>query len=219
MHKAIIFDLDGVIVLTNHLKAKAHSSAVKYFGGHADEKLYQLYLGFPHSLVREKFMQEGSLKTNPETYTEKYREIYNSLLSDNIEIAQGVHKLIKQLKRENYLLAIVSSNTRAIVSKILNAINFSSYFDFFISSDDIKRDKPEPDGYLAAIKKLNVQINHIAVFEDSSAGISAAKMAGLKIVAVRHSLNKQQDFSNADCMIESFIDTDKVIGIINMLIN
>jgi phosphoglycolate phosphatase-like HAD superfamily hydrolase len=98
----ILFDLDGVLVLSESLKAAAHVATIQEFGGDAPISLYSKLMGQSHEKVRSAFLATAGLDVELETYTQTFRKIYHQLLQSKLEIAPGAVELLQQLGGKGY---------------------------------------------------------------------------------------------------------------------
>lgn len=99
-------------------------------------------------------------------------------------------KIIKILHKNHIKIGLVSGSNKEFVSKIINK-HFKGMFDVIITGNDVKKGKPNPESYIKAIKKLNLDTKHILVIENAPLGIKSAKKAKLKIYALATTLDKQ----------------------------
>jgi len=211
---AILFDMDGVIVLTETLKAEAHVAAVEHVGGHGNRDLYIQMLGQSHESIRSAYLRAAGIQADPERYTQYYRKMYHNLLDTKLVIRPGVKELVKELHKLGFLLAVVSSSSAASITKILESIQLIDVFDVRVTSDDTKERKPDPAPYLLALKKLGISAEQALIFEDSPSGVEAAIRAGVRVVAVRHDFNQDQEFAGTIAILASFQEPDKIISLI-----
>ena len=215
---AVIFDLDGVLVITEALKAQAHEEAVQFFGGRVERGFYGVVMGCSHESVRAAFIREAGIDIEPRDYSERYGQIYDRLLGTDLAVSPGVNELLKDLKQRGYALAVVTSSQQWMVDRIFAGTNISQFFDVVVSADDVARHKPAPDPYLAALERLGTPPDSALVFEDSEVGVAAAAAAGIPVIGLRHEFNAKHDFRPADRTIESFQDTGQVVRIIDEML-
>jgi len=187
MIKAVIFDLDGVIVSTDDL----HYQAWKYM---ADQEHIEFNKKMNHRLRGVSRMESLNiiLENATKTYTDEekiklanlknnfYVELLNKLTSK--DILPNVLEVLKELKAKNIKVAIGSSSKNA--KKILKHINLYDAFDVIADGHDIKHSKPAPDIFLVAAERLGLKPESCIVVEDAVAGIKAAKQAQMIAVAV-----------------------------------
>jgi len=215
---AVIFDLDGVLVITEALKAKAHEEAVESLGGSVERRFYGSVMGGSHESVRAAFMQEGGLDVEPENYSKRYSQIYERLLDTDLAVSPGVSDLLDELKQHGYGLAVATSSQQWMVDRIFAKTDISEFFDVVITANDVARHKPAPDPYLAALERLAAPADRAVVFEDSEVGIAAAAAAGIPVIGLRHEFNAEHDFRTAARTIESFQDAERITRLVDEIL-
>lgn len=203
MLKAIIFDVDGVLVDSMRFQADAWVKAFKEVGiTITREDIYELEGSNNRRLIKSIFEKAGK---EPETWhleqlPEKKRE---ALEFDRIKPFEGILDCLKALKR-HFKLALVSGSHTDTVNKVVNKY-FSNYFDVIITGSDLEHGKPDPDPYLKALEKLDLTKNECIVIENAPLGITAAKRAGLYCVAVASMLEPEK-IKHADLVLEDHAD-------------
>jgi HAD superfamily hydrolase (TIGR01509 family) len=216
--KAVLFDLDGVLVQSEHLKAAAHVATVHHFGGSASESVYREVMGRSHEEVRSAFLNAAGIHVDPNVYSREFRKTYHDLLQNEIAVVPGVPALLRELKNRKYRLAVISSTARSSLELVLARTNLDNYFDIRVSSEDVVHKKPAPDAYLKGLQKLGIFPNCAVVIEDSEAGVVAAARAGVPVIAVRHSYNARHDLSRANVVLDSLRDVNAVVEVIGSLV-
>ncbi len=116
----------------------------------------------------------------------------------------GVIEILEFFKSNNLKIGLASNSSHNLIEVVLEKVGIKDYFDFLSSAQDVEKGKPDPAVYLYAAKNLGVEPKECLVFEDSIIGITAAKNAGMKVVAVP----EKTDFNNiafdlADYKIQS----------------
>lgn len=199
MLKAIIFDVDGVLVDSMRFQADAWVKTFKEVGINITrEDIYELEGSNNKRLIKSIFEKAGK-EPEPwhlEQLPEKKRE---TLEFDRIKPYEGILDCLKVLKR-HFKLALVSGSHNDTVNKIVDKY-FSNYFDVIITGSDLERGKPDPDPYLKALEKLDLTKNECIVIENAPLGITAAKRAGLYCVAVASMLEPEK-IEHADLVLE-----------------
>ncbi len=200
MLKAIIFDVDGVLVDSMFFQADAWAKAFKEIGiTITREDIYELEGSNDARLIKAIFEKAGK---EPESWhfeqlPERKREF---LEFDEIKPFQGVLDCLDELKK-HFRLAMVSGSNVNTVTKIVGKF-FPGYFEVIINGSDLERGKPDPDPYLKAVEKLDVTKNECVVVENAPLGIIAAKRAGLYCVAVASMLEPEK-IQHADLVLEN----------------
>ncbi len=220
--KGVLFDLDGVLVLTEPLKAEAHGETVRRLGGSlslfSSQLLYQEVMGQAHEVVMSAFLSAGGLRVDPEMYTRLYLEVYREALRTQLETTPGIEALLGELVSRGYRLAVASSTHVAVMKQILHQVDLAQFFSVSISADDVANRKPAPDAYLLALDRLGVSATSAVIIEDSETGVQAAVSAGMPVLAVRHSFNHRHNFSRAHAVLDSLLDARAIIQTIEALL-
>lgn len=203
MTKAIIFDLDGVIVSTDNYHYQAWKSIAEKEGISFDRERNNLLRG-----VSRRESLEIILELSTKQYSEEEKEalmkekneIYVSLLNNLTpkDILPGFLDFLSLLKQKGIKTAIGSSSKNT--KKILTNIHLIDAFDAIADGNEITHSKPDPEVFLLACKKLNLQPKNCAVIEDAVAGIKAAKSAEMIAIAIKDA--KKSPF--ADIKVDSF---------------
>lgn len=202
MIKAVIFDLDGVIVSTDNLHYLAWKKMADEEGIYFDETINHRLRG-----ISRKDSLEIILEQAKKSYTEdekgllmaKKNSDYQQLLKDltQKDILPGVMDLLAELKAKDILIAIGSSSKNAKI--ILKYIGLENEFDAISDGTNISHSKPHPEVFLKAAEMLDLKPTECAVVEDAISGILAAKNAGMLAFATGDALQsplKDDDFEN-----------------------
>ncbi len=190
--KAVIFDLDGVLVSTDELhfiawNKIAHEEGI-YFDKYINEKLRgvsrleSLNIILKNTNKEFNEIEKMNLMTKKNNY---YIELLSNLTSK--DVLPGVLKLIKYLKENNIKIAVGSSSKNANI--ILEKIKLKDKFDAIVDGNEIKYSKPNPEVFLLAAQKLNINPINCLVIEDADAGIQAAISANMKTIGIGYAYN------------------------------
>lgn len=182
-YKAIIFDMDGVIV--NSLDFWKNT-----------EKKMLLNFGIDKDLINYKITESMSTKEAINYWLNKYpqydvtiedieefviTEMMN-LIQSNDCINEEIQSLIQELNAQSYLLGLATNSPKKIMEVVLEKSGLQSVFNAIVTADDVKQVKPNPEIYLETMKRLNIHQNECLVIEDSEYGIQAAKSAGIDVL-------------------------------------
>lgn len=187
MIKAIIFDLDGVLVDATNWHYEALNDALKLFGYEINlEEHSTTYNGLP---TAEKLKMLSTQKGLPLGLHETIRVLKRKFTDDRVlQLCRPSHEkqiLLANLKRKGYKLVCCSNAQKYSVINMLKCTQIDNFFDYIIGNDEGFKPKPAPDIYLAAFKIIKVKPHEAVVVEDAAHGIEAAKSSGAKVIAVR----------------------------------
>ena len=203
MLKAIIFDVDGVLVDSMYFQAEAWVKAFNEVGINITRRdIYELEGSNDSRLIKAIFKKAGREPepTQLEQLPEKKREFFEL---NQIKPYEGIQDCLKELK-QHFKLAMVSGSRREMVENTVNKF-FPDCFDVIITGSDHERGKPDPDPFLTALEKLDLNKNECIVVENAPLGITAARRAGLYCVAVASMLEPEM-IQHADLVFKDHND-------------
>ncbi|MCI8337222.1 MAG: GNAT family N-acetyltransferase [Lachnospiraceae bacterium] len=209
MLKAIIFDMDGVIIDSEPQHAQAAMQVFKRHGADADYDYCASFIGSSTRAMTEDAIEKFGIPTPPdELLQEMNAEKKKILKEEGYTVLPGIRELIRNLYHNGFRLAIASSSSPSEIENTVKTLNIKKYFTKLISSSHVEHPKPAPDSFLLALKELGVSAKETMVVEDSCFGAQAAKAAGITCVGFVNPHSGQQDLSTADVLLESFEDID-----------
>lgn len=187
MIKAVIFDLDGVIVSTDEYHYQAWKQISDAEGIEFDRTINEQLRGVSRMESLEIILSQADRQYTPEQKDDLAsgkNKIYRNLLDTLSErdILPGVQTLLSDLKARQVKIAIGSSSKNTPV--ILKKIGLENTFDVVVDGNDIRHSKPDPEVFLLAAEKLGLSPSDCVVVEDAEAGIAAAIAAGMKVIGV-----------------------------------
>jgi alpha,alpha-trehalose phosphorylase len=190
--KAVIFDLDGVLISTDHYHYLAWSSIAQELGIHFDENSNNALRGVSRMESLEIILKSGNLTLEEKEKTalaEKKNNIYRSYLQtmDPSSVDIGVRSILKHLKSMGIKIAVGSSSKNARF--ILEKTGLAPFFDTVVDGTDITKSKPDPEVFLKAAAALGVTPADSLVVEDAAAGIEAAYSGGFQSAAIGDAYN------------------------------
>lgn len=209
--KAILFDMDGVIVDSEPLHFEAHKKALEHFGIEMtleDYIKHGVASGDDH--IYEKMSEKSGKTIDKKEISAIKKQFYREIFDEKGKLIPGILEALQDFSK-GYKLALVSSGTMNAIEYVLEKLNIKNYFSLIVCGEDVERVKPFPDLYLKAIELLNIKRENCIAIEDSATGISAAKEAGLKCIAIPNEFTKNQDLSRADIIMENIKEIDKNI--------
>lgn len=209
MLKAIIFDMDGVIIDSEPQHAKAALRVFERLNAPADLEYCKSFIGSSTKKICEDAVSRFHLDiTVEELLKEMNQEKKTVLKEEGYQITAGITELIKILYQNGIHLAIASSSSPSEIENVVKALGIKKYFTKLISSVHVENPKPAPDSFLLALKELGVNPKETIVVEDSCYGCQAAKAAGIVCTGYVNPHSGKQDLSAADVLLESFENID-----------
>lgn len=185
MTKAIIFDMDGVLVDSEPYHLAIEKRQIELNKLPVSEEEHHRYIGVASDVMWRDIALRHSLSIEVETLIEqnKSESIHFFSAIEQIPLMPGIRQLLEELKKKGIPLAVASSSFHEIIELILERTGLRPYFQQVVSSKEAGKSKPEPDVFLLAAHRLGIDPNECLVVEDSFNGIKAAKAAGMRCIA------------------------------------
>ena len=211
--KAIIFDHDGVMVDTEPLHSRAWVEILEKYGIqpklHKNGLVHQV--GITINANWEILKSTYNLTEETDLLEEQRGQLYLAQLKRSKPMP-GLEDLLQELYSErqkgNLKIAIGSSSNREYIEIALHTFGFADDFDLIVSGKDVVHGKPAPGIYLKAALDLCISPENCLVLEDTSAGVTAARSAGMKVIAIPNAYTTGSDFSEADMVVSSLKAVD-----------
>lgn len=187
MIKAIIFDMDGVLIEAKDWHYDALNRALALFGFSINRYDHlKTYDGLPTKRKLEMLSIESGLPVELHSFINEMKQAYTMELVYQCCKPRFNHEYaLSRLKAENYKLAVASNSIQNTVDVMMQKSMLDKYLDAVLSTDDISRPKPHPEIYLAAMSRLGVQPAECLIVEDNENGIKAAIASGGHVMAVK----------------------------------
>ncbi len=206
MLKAVIFDMDGVIVDSEPLHHKAYQKMFKEVNIEVSDALYESFTGQATLPICQRLCDVFSLSESPETLVAIKRRHFKYLFdNDNsFQLINGILDLIKDYHSNGLTLVLASSASMPNINRIFTRFELDQYFVAKLSGADLKASKPHPEIFINAARASGFKKEECIVIEDSTNGIKAANAAHIFCVAFDSKHSKNQDYSTADRVISDF---------------
>ncbi|WP_443770004.1 HAD family hydrolase [Anaerostipes sp.] len=209
MLKAVIFDMDGVIVDTEPGYFHAINDFLAHFGKSIDKKFNERLFGVSSKYAWKQIIEHTGLTdlTAQQGVEGMENEREKRLKKEGYQPIDGTIALIKSLSEKKIPIAVASSSPIKEIDRVMDVLNLRSYFQSIVSgSDECKNAKPFPDVFLKAAQKLGVDPKHCLVIEDSDNGALAAKRAGMKVIGYQNQEYGNQKLKDADYVVTDMKD-------------
>ena len=211
--KAIIFDMDGVLVNSEPHHVIIEKGLLARLGLNISEEEHRSYLGKSSEQMWKEVRERHGLKqTAEELASLNSDEIMKhfSRLSE-IELMPGVVNLLKKFRDDGVPMAVASSSNLSTIELMLTKTGLAGYFLHAMSCETVGKSKPEPDVYLHTAELLSVNPKECLVIEDSGNGIKAAKAAGMMCVEYKADKTSGQSNPMADITIDDFSELPAIL--------
>ncbi len=204
--RAVLFDMDGVIVNTEPLHRKAYYKMFQEQGIEVSEELYTSFTGASTLRVCSRLRSEFNLAMEVEELMRIKRKHFKYLFEndDSFDLIPGVLDLIKNYYANNIRMVLASSASNNTINWVFEKFKLHPYFVGKISGTDLKESKPNPEIFLKAATIAETPIEKCFVIEDSTNGIRAAYEAGIFCVAYKSAHSNLQNYEKAQMLIDDF---------------
>lgn len=198
--QAVILDIDGTLVLSNEAQTQAWVQAFGEYGYNIEAEKVRPLIGMGGDKLIPKIVSNlNNEEGDGKKISSKRKELIINHFAPNLNPANGSRKLIQKMQEEGLKLIIASSATSEELSLLLKAAQVEDLLseDEATTKDDAEESKPSPDIIEVALKKLEIEPNHVVMIGDSPYDIEAAEKAGVGVIAVRCGGFSDEDLKNA----------------------
>jgi HAD superfamily hydrolase (TIGR01509 family) len=181
--RAVLFDMDGVLVDSEPLWFQAETTVMARLGGSWGEGDQHALLGGSMDVTVAYLLERGTRPVEPAVVENWLTGLMAELLASGpLPVMPGAQELVTDVSAAGLPYGLVTSSERKIMDAVL--ARFPPGFPVTVCAEDVARCKPDPEGYLLAAEKLSVDPRACVVIEDSRNGVAAAEAAGCLVVAV-----------------------------------
>lgn len=191
--KAIIFDMDGVLIDAKEWHFEALNRALTLFGMTISRYDHLVtYDGLPTKTKLRMLSMERGLPEALHGFINEMKQIYTmEIIYAKCKPVFHHQFALSRLKAQGYRMAVCSNSIRHSIAMMLERADVLPYMDFFLSNEDVVQPKPAPDMYLKAIERMGLQPAECLIVEDNPNGIKAARASGAHVLCVNdvHEVN------------------------------
>lgn len=185
MIKAIIFDMDGLMIDSERVTFECYQERLKDMNLTMDEEFYKTLLGKPIKGIYQRFYDVyGNDFPIQNVIQDVHQLMAERFETEGVPVKKGLVELLHYLKDNNYKTIVATSSNRDRVDKILAQAKITEFFDDSICGDEVTKGKPNPEVFLKSCQKLGVKVDEAIVLEDSEAGIQASYDANIKVICI-----------------------------------
>ena len=207
--KAVIFDMDGVLVDSQPYHFKADIDTMAEYGVIKDQKFYEAFAGTLTDNRMRTLRDMFGLDVPAEELIEKREKmILDVMANEDIKPVSGIPELLRSIKALGLKTAVASSSGIELIKLVLDRLGIAVYFDSITSGNDVKRGKPSPDIFLLAAERIGAEPSECLVVEDSENGVRAAKAAGMTALGYVNPTSGYQCLDMADVVTVDFRKVD-----------
>lgn len=185
MIKAIIFDMDGLMIDSERVTFECYQERLKDMNLTMGEEFYKTLLGKPIKGIYQRFYDVYGNDFPIENVIQDVHQLMAERFeTEGVPVKKGLVELLHYLKDNNYKTIVATSSNRDRVDKILAQAKITEFFDDSICGDEVTKGKPNPEVFLKSCQKLGVNVDEAIVLEDSEAGIQASYDANIKVICI-----------------------------------
>lgn len=201
--EGIIFDMDGILFDTERIGYECYRKIFNKYGYDMNKEDYCLLIGRSRRNISEIFINKyGKDLPLISIYAEKDKDMHEFIYRNGPPVKPGVYELLDFLIKKEYKIAVATSTYRERAINLLKTAGIIDRFNSIVCGDEVKNSKPDPEIFLKAAKKLNVEPNRCIVLEDSPVGIEAAYCGGMMSIIIpdlKEPDNKTKKLANKIC--------------------
>ena len=213
---ALIFDMDGVLINSEHLWRKAMIKGFSEFGMHLSEDDCRKTMGMRFGEVIDLWLEHFDLKKqDPKELEQRVMQLLLVLIEEEGAYISGIPEIVAYCKNKKIPMGLATSSSSELMRSVLDKLGLHANLQAKVSAEHMKYGKPHPEVFLECAKQLNTPPERCLVIEDSVNGVIAAKAARMQVIAVpddEHAGLKQ--FALAD---HTFLTMPEVLPLLKTL--
>jgi len=181
--EAVVFDLDGVLIDSEHVWDEVREELARERGGRWHDRAQADMMGMSAPEWSHYMHDVIGLSESPAEIDAEVVRRMQGRYAEQLPLIDGAVETVHRLEPV-FRLALASSSNRPIIDAVLRAAELADAFEITVSSEEVARGKPAPDVFLEAARRLDVSERRCAVVEDSANGLRAARAAGMRVLAI-----------------------------------
>lgn len=210
MDKALIFDMDGLMIDSERLYFEVERGLARRFGKEVrDETLWRMMGRTPLEGLTI-YVSELDLPLSPAEAVVIRNDLMREKMKSDLQPMPGLFHILDAFRGKRKL-AVSTGAPREFLDLAVDKLGIRDRFDVLLASDEIAKGKPDPEIFLETCRRLGVPPSRVVILEDSENGVIAGKRAGCAVVAVPNDYTRGQDFSRADRVAADLFEAEKLI--------
>ncbi|MGL5271106.1 MAG: HAD family hydrolase [Selenomonadaceae bacterium] len=207
--KAVIFDMDGVIIDSEPMHTKVVLDVLSSYQVHLTPADLDRFAGMTMHSVNSALKTDYDIQAPLEEIIAcEIKGMIRHTLEDPQQPIDGIREILTYLEKNRIPAAVASSSPRELVQAVVSRLELDDYFQFLLSGENVTQSKPHPEIYLQAAARLNIAPADCLVIEDSKNGTIAAKEAGMTCIGFQNLNSGLQDLSRADIIVDTLTAID-----------
>lgn len=206
MKKAVIFDMDGLMIDSERVTYEEYCRKLESLGYTFEVSTYRHCLGKNKQGICQVFFDAFGEDFPMQVVWDDVHVWIDERLKKQVPLKHGLVELLQYLKENNIKMMVATSSARERVDAILKAAGIETYFDDTICGDEVEHGKPNPEIFLTACEKLHVKPEEALVLEDSEAGILAAYNGNIDVICVPDMKYPEEKFTMMTTEIVDSLD-------------
>ena len=206
--EAVVFDMDGVLVDTEHLWDEVREALTEEWGGRYTPEAQEAMMGMSSPEWSRYLHEVVGLREPPEVINAEVVRRMLARYEVDLPVVPGAVDAVRRLAEAGYRLALASSSNRELIDTVLRRLGVTELFEVTVSSEEVARGKPTPDVYLETAARLGIDPARCVAVEDSASGIRSAHAAGMRVIAYpnRHYPPADEALGLADTVVPGLAD-------------
>jgi HAD superfamily hydrolase (TIGR01509 family) len=209
---AVVFDLDGLLVDSEHLWDEAREALARERGGRWHDRAQADMMGMSSPEWSRYMHDRIGLRESPDEISAEVVRRMEALYRERLPLVPGAREAVERLAAR-WPLGLASSSNRPVIDLALELSGTAPYFLATVSSEEVVRGKPAPDVYLETARRLGVDPSRSAAIEDSHNGILSAAAAGMRVIAIpnRRFPPDEDALAKADVVLASLEELEPTV--------
>ncbi len=210
MDKALIFDMDGLMIDSERLYFEVERGLARRYGKEVrDETLWRMMGRTPLEGLTI-YVRELDLPLSPAEAVAVRNDLMRERMKNDLRPMPGLFHILDAF-RGRRKMAVSTGAPREFLDLAVDTLAIRDRFDALLASDEITRGKPDPEIFLKTCERLDVPPDRAVVLEDSANGVIAGKQAGCAVIAVPNDYTRGQDFSRADAVAADLLEAERIV--------